>query len=564
MTRSGRQFAGALRGPVEPGRARRRRRGPGPRGRSAAATWCATSIPAVGELSQFPSARVLLDAWTSTLAHVRARARRGPRRRRSAPRRGELAARGRLGPRCARCSSSALLPVGILGAWRLARPIGSLRAGVAAVRRLRGRPGALQRARPRQLGRPGRLRRRAVGRSCSWPGPASSRPSGAATSPTTRPRPRPRRPRGRCPARSSSSASCWPLAASFLPFVVVLGLVTAVALALGSLVAGRPGGAGRMLAVGGRCHRSSPACCTCRGRATSSGPAPAGTCSPAIGSTDGGDLVRRRRCCASRPVPSAASLGYALLVAAALPAADRAGVALRVGGAGLVRGPRRVGARAGSARRAGSRRRLPPARGADRCGRRPGSRSATALGMAAFEVDLPGYRFGWRQAVSLGGGARGARRHPPAGLGHRRRPLEDARAATSTAPWASSSTRPNAPPGRVLWVGRPRGRPGRRVPLRRPPDVRHHRGPARPSRTGGPRPSRSAPTCPATRCASRSSGARAGSARLLAPMGVQYIVVPNRNAPSAYSGVSRPAARDPPLARWPSSSTSRRSRATCR
>ena len=338
-------------GPVEPGRARRRRRGPGPRGHRQPQPR-AHLDPRGRRAQPVPVGRRHARRVDLDVAHVRAG--RGGARASGArrDRRGELAARGRLRPRAPGARG---VPPPDRHPRRVAPgPADRIPAGRhRGLRRLRGRPRAVQRARPRAAGVASSPTPSRRGSSCSWRGPASSRPTGAGTSPTTRPRPRPPRPRGPCPARSSSSASCWPWPASFLPFVAVLGLVTAVALALGSLVAGRPGGAGRMLAVGvgatltaGVLHLPWTWDLV--------GPDARWDVFAGIGSTDGGDL-------------SAASLlrfetgphgGVARLRPAdrRRPAhAHRAGLALRVGGAGLVRGPGRVGAHLGRPGRAGSR-----------------------------------------------------------------------------------------------------------------------------------------------------------------------------------------------------------------
>ena len=302
----------------------------------------------------------MLDAWTSTWRTSGLGA-EGP----APPALGaigavELAARGRLRPRCARCSRSSLLPIGILGAWRLARPIGSLRAGIAAFvvyaavpvpynALARGSWGGLvayavapwvvlQLARASQLAPYGRgdLDRR-LARGLGHPGHA-----------------------GPCPARSSSSVSSWPWPRRSCRSSSVLGLVTAVALALGSLVAGRPGGAGRMLVVGAGATLTAGVL-HLPWTWDLVGPDARWDVFAGIGSTDSGDLSAASLL-RFETGPHGGVLGYALLIAAALPHAHRAGLALRVGGAGLVRGPGRVGARAGSARRAGSRRAARPPR----------------------------------------------------------------------------------------------------------------------------------------------------------------------------------------------------------
>ena len=303
MTRSGRQFAGAL------------------KARSSRAALVVgavvlalvvigsrnlvrTSIPAVGELSQFPSAGVAARRVDLDVAHVRAG--RGGARASGArrDRRGRAGCSATPPASCARCSRSSLVPIGILGAWRLARPIGSLRAGIAAFVVYAAVPVPYNALGPRQLGWPRRLRRRAVGRPAAGPGqPARAlrargprrrlaRGLGHAghavgAPPDRRPRSRP----GAWPRRSCRSSSCsassprspwrsdrsWPVG----PAV--------------------PDGC----SPSGPAPRSPPACCTCRGRGTSSGPTPGGTCSPASARPTAATSPPRR-CCASRPGPTAA------------------------------------------------------------------------------------------------------------------------------------------------------------------------------------------------------------------------------------------------------------------
>ena len=121
-------------------------------------------------------------------------------------------------------------------------------------------------------------------------------------------------------------------------------------------------------------------------------------------------------------------------------------------------------------------------------GRGAGLALATALGMAAFEVDLPGYRFGWRQAVSsaaalavlvgilpLASGIADGRWKMPGGDLDR--------------PMGLVLDQADRPPGRVLWVGDPELVPAGGFRY----DDRLTVAPPRacpPSRGGGPRPRR--------------------------------------------------------------------------
>ncbi len=161
-----------------------------------------------------------------------------------------------------------------------------------------------------------------------------------------------------------------------------------------------------------------------------------------------------------------------------------------------------------------------------------GLSGAVALGVAAFEQDLPGYRFGWRQAVS-GVAA--------AGLAVTLLPvLADSIGGRwqlpTTGPSAvlSSLDRGRGGDYRVLWVGAPAALPLASSPL----------GPGRswawatsfdglPDLTGtwsgGPA-GGAAVVAADLRLARQGLTTRLG--RLLAPLGVRYIVVPRADAPS--------------------------------
>ncbi len=156
---------------------------------------------------------------------------------------------------------------------------------------------------------------------------------------------------------------------------------------------------------------------------------------------------------------------------------------------------------------------------------------AVALGAVAFEVDLPGYRFGWHQlasaiaaaAVVIGSlpvlaAAAGGRWHlPDQGLGDSLGSLADSRQAGSF---------------RVLWIGDPRALPlgswwledgvGYATSENGMPDV---------TRQWPPRSAGATPLLATDiRLARASLTTQLG--HLLAPMAVRYIVVPNRIAPS--------------------------------
>ncbi len=141
------------------------------------------------------------------------------------PRRPRLPLRSAPSACCARCSSSAPSRWA-LGAWRLAQPIGSTRASVAALHRLPRPPGPLQRPGQRVVERPARLRGVAVD-------PAAARPGQ---------RRGPVRPGGREPDEPGAHLR----GVAVVPLVLGLGLVLAVVAAFVPFVI--------VLAVaGGRC-----------------------------------------------------------------------------------------------------------------------------------------------------------------------------------------------------------------------------------------------------------------------------------------------------------------------
>ncbi|HLY82819.1 MAG TPA: hypothetical protein VKQ71_07530, partial [Acidimicrobiales bacterium] len=162
--------------------------------------------------------------------------------------------------------------------------------------------------------------------------------------------------------------------------------------------------------------------------------------------------------------------------------------------------------------------------------------AAVALGAVAFEVDLPGYRFGWRQVVSalaaaavvIGslpvlGAASGGRWHLP---------------SRSLADPLGSLAEGTAGSFRVLWVGDPQALPvgawwledgvGYATSESGTPDVTG----AWPARSSGATP------LLATDLRLARAGLTTRLGHLMAPMAVRYIVVPNRAGP-ADSGASR-------------------------
>lgn len=168
---------------------------------------------------------------------------------------------------------------------------------------------------------------------------------------------------------------------------------------------------------------------------------------------------------------------------------------------------------------------------------------ATAMGVAAFEVDLPGYRFGWRQiasglaaaAVALGtvpvlGAAFDGRWSMPAG--------DHARAL------GFIDVENDAAPFRVLWVGDPAAIPLGSWELEE--GVAYATTAAGTPRVedlwAGSDDGRTQLLADALGLARRGQTARLG--RLLAPMGVRYVVVPQQLAPAPFATEPLPVPED--------------------
>jgi GT2 family glycosyltransferase len=168
---------------------------------------------------------------------------------------------------------------------------------------------------------------------------------------------------------------------------------------------------------------------------------------------------------------------------------------------------------------------------------------ATAMGVAAFEVDLPGYRFGWRQiasglaaaAVALGtipviGAAFDGRWSMPAGDHSRALRFID--------------VENDSLPFRVLWLGDPAALPLGSWELDDgvayattddgTPDVT--------DLWAGSDDGRTALLADALDLARTGQTARLG--RLLAPMGVRYVIVPERLAPAPFATAELPLAHN--------------------
>lgn len=177
---------------------------------------------------------------------------------------------------------------------------------------------------------------------------------------------------------------------------------------------------------------------------------------------------------------------------------------------------------------------------------------AVAMAMAAFEVDLPGYNFGWRQVASLVAALALALAVVPVLArsvdGSWGMPEGDAVRAVD------NLTARTDGPFRILWIGDADVVPLHGWPLDAP-DVASDQGGRLvygTSANGGPTvddlfPGGDDVTAANLGRALRSAGA-GGTTRLgsqLAPMGIRYVVVPDRLAPAPY--VTDPTAPEPRL-----------------
>lgn len=427
-----------------------------------------------------------------------------------------------------------LLPLGGLGAWRLARPIGSLRAGVAAFLVYAAIPvpyNALARGTWAGL---------ALYAAAPWVVLALARASGMAPfgrddlvgdSPEAAATP-PSRTLGR---QVLALGLLLGVVGMLVPFVVVVTGVVAVALAAGSLCGGRLGGSHRILATA---FGASLVAAALHLPWTSVlvGPDADWSTFVGIGATEGGDMSAGDLLRFESGPFGAPPLGWAFLLAAALPViigrgwrfewAVRAwflalagwGV-LWAGEEGWLLVP------------------LPPAE-VLLAPAAVGLALAAALGVAAFEVDLPGYKFGWRQAVSsvaavavvvgalpLVVGVIDGRWKVPSG------DLGPALAAVLASDGAA--------PSRVLWLGSPEVIPvaGHHLDER----VAYAATEGRPDVEGlwaDPATEASGLLVDALDLAGARSTNRLG--QLLAPMGIRYVVVPERSAPATNESPRRP------------------------
>lgn len=437
------------------------------------------------------------------------------------------------------------LPIGALGAWRLARPIGSRRAAIVAFvvylaiplpynALANGSLGGLLlfAVAPwlvRSLARAGNLAPYATEPgTVDVLGPAGAGPALAVEAPRLTERSSsPRYLLGRILALGLLLA----LVGSIVPFVAATSVLVGVGLALGSLVAGRREGVGRILAasigapvVAFVLHLPWSLEFLGAGHGWASF---TGIRSSESSLLSVGRLIRFQ----SGPF-GAPPLGWALLVAAALPLVIGRGWrfewAVRSWFVALASWAVLFASHEGWLPFA-----LPPAE-VVLAPAAVGLSLAAALGMAAFEIDLPGYRFGWRQVVSTVAAVGVVFGSLPvfAGVvgGRWKMPGADFNSSLSFV----QAQRAKAP-FRVLWVGDPEVLPmaGWRIDDRLAYATSDRGLPTIEDRWDAP------PTGPtpllrdALDLARQRRTVRLG--RLLAPMGVRYVVIPLLRAPVPYS-----------------------------
>jgi GT2 family glycosyltransferase len=163
-----------------------------------------------------------------------------------------------------------------------------------------------------------------------------------------------------------------------------------------------------------------------------------------------------------------------------------------------------------------------------------------ALGVASFEVDLPDYRFGWRQGASAIAAAGVALSVLPfvGGISGGRWKLPSAGSSQVLA--GEETPDPSAAVSRLLWIGAPRALPLASTPLpggqawatssEGPPDVVEEWAGGRPRGAALFR----------RDIALAEDGLTTDLGHLLAPLGVRYVVLPNHNAPSGSGAVATP------------------------
>ncbi len=484
------------------------------------------SVPAVGDLSAVPASA--LDLLRSHIDGWRPTAGGGPGPSPTGV--GLLGGAGLLAggspPLARTILILGLLPAGPLGIWRLTRPIGSVRAMAAAI--------VVYAALP--------LPYNALAGG-SWSGLAAyavvpwlllglARAMGLAPY-GRRDRPEdtdgPGAPPTRLAARALGLGVALALGVAVTPALVPLLGLLALGLAMGSLVAGRMEGLGRMIAtVGGGVvvavvlHLPWSASLLLDG----------GGWAAVVGARDGagrsfGELLRFQ----TGPFGDT-PLVWAFLVAAALPLVVGRGWRMAWGVRAWF-----VALASWVALAAAEGGHLPVALPPPEVVLAPaaaGLALATALGMAAFEVDLRHYRFGWRQGASLvaaGAVAVGAATLVPAAFGGRW-DMPGGDLNRTLRPVLVAGDDPDA---RVLWLGDRELLPlggqayDGEIALATSdglPDVT--------TRWAGNRHASTDRLVADLDLAVERKTVHLG--RLLAPEGIRYVVVPTRTVPASYGG----------------------------
>ncbi len=477
------------------------------------------TIPAVGEFSRFPSPRSLASAWWSGWHRTGLG---GPDAQPSGY--GLLAVAGyvffgAMGV-LRKVLVLGLVPVGALGAWRMARPIGSTRASVTAFAVYLAIPvpyNALARGSWSGL---------LVYAISPWLLLTLGRASGLAPFGSKLAVEGERtRPRRRLVGLILGLGVALALVAALVPFVLVVALGIGCCLALGSLLCFRVAGTIRVLAA----TFGSVAVAVVLHLPWSLDLARAGSpweAMAGLGSPDGGPLRLGRILRFESGPWGAPPLGWAFLLAGVLPLligrswrlewAVRAWVVVLAGWAVLW---------------AGQSGRLPVGLPPAEVILAPVAAAlalTAALGLRAFEVDLRSYRIGWRQVVAVAAAIGVVLGALPLGSG-----LLDGRWKV---PESNDRTSLNAligaggPPFRVVWVGDPEVLPaaGWRYDHRLAYATTDRGEPSVLDRFTGPPPGATPLVARALHLAQDRRTTRLG--RLLAPFGARYVVVQTRTA----------------------------------
>jgi GT2 family glycosyltransferase len=426
-----------------------------------------------------------------------------------------------------------LLPVGAVGMWRLAKPIGSRRSRITALVVFLAVPV------PYNAIAQGDWSALTVWAATPWVLGQLARASGVApfgwwggeAGPGVRRRP--------LVQRIVAVGVIGGLAAMLVPGAAALAAVLAVALVLGGALAGQLAGAARVLAVGaGGMVVTFVLQLPWSAGFIGAGWEPLLDAGRTGAAPDLGAVLRFQ----TGPI-GAGPLGYVFLLTG--------GLALLIGRDWRVAWPVRCWAVVLTAMAAawiagqdwieaslpGATVLLAPAAGA--------LALASAMGMAAFEVDLPDYHFGWRQILSVVAGAAlvlGVLPVLAAALdGRWGLPRGDLNRAL-----AFLEAEGERAPFRVLWVGDPAVLPLASWPLDSPPgdpplgygtssDGLPDLGDRWGSGAQGPTEERLGRVLQAT-----ADGGTSRLGSLLAPMGVRYVVVPLGPAPAPWAGERAP------------------------